>query len=442
VNRYVAFYRDDVSKATLFASASFLILCGWAFVSVLFAFFVSFFLTDIFQAIPVSMAREAQVTCILVGVTLAIRILEANFSGVLQGFQLYTSTNVIAVLCNILRLAMTIIALFIMKSIIAVQASFAFCAALSAMMVYWCARRQTGIHISLRNVDRQTMRELWKFTLHSMTRYGSSAVMFNTMTLILGITGSATDVAIYNIACMIPNFMRSLLAGAQNVFLPSVSTLFAQNKIDTIKAILKRATEVSAVITLFGCLILFNFADEIMRAWLGSSVTTVTITTTKILILSVIPGGLCEIWLPVLVAMGFLYGLSVRSVATVILAIIVELVLLQGFVANPIAPALALTITLTISSGVWLSSYGLKKIRISARDYFMNSLRRPMMATFLSLLFLYIYQYLHVSEYIGWIAGFMLTTVILMVVFALISLRNDCIRVFNFIRQSILKERA
>ncbi|GAG11069.1 unnamed protein product, partial [marine sediment metagenome] len=66
-NRFVAFYRDNIEQMNKFISASFGMLIGLALLTVAAAILLSFFVSDIFTAITSESAREAQITCILVG---------------------------------------------------------------------------------------------------------------------------------------------------------------------------------------------------------------------------------------------------------------------------------------------------------------------------------------------------------------------------------------
>src|SRR3972149_6392854 len=103
INRFVAFYRDDVKKLNQFVSASFVILMALAVLTVAAAILLSFVISGIFAAITTEFADEAKITCMLVGVTLALKILEAAFSGALLGYQYYTWYNVVVITTNLLR---------------------------------------------------------------------------------------------------------------------------------------------------------------------------------------------------------------------------------------------------------------------------------------------------------------------------------------------------
>ena len=75
-NRFVAYYRNDSNQMNRFISASFIILSGLAVLTVIIIALLSFYVSRIFTAIPNELATEAKTTCILVGITLALKMIE------------------------------------------------------------------------------------------------------------------------------------------------------------------------------------------------------------------------------------------------------------------------------------------------------------------------------------------------------------------------------
>jgi O-antigen/teichoic acid export membrane protein len=141
INRFVAFYRSDIKELNRFVSASFIILTALAVLTVVAAILLSFVISDIFSAITPEFDRDARIACILVGITLAFKMLEASFSGTLQGCQYYTRYNSVVITANLLRAVLTIGLLVVWKSIIAIQLAFGITAAISALSMFVVARR-------------------------------------------------------------------------------------------------------------------------------------------------------------------------------------------------------------------------------------------------------------------------------------------------------------
>ncbi len=427
INRFVAFYRNDIKELNRFVSASFMILTALAVLTVVAAVLLSFVISDIFSsAITAEFARDARITCILVGITLAFKMLEANFSGTLQGCQYYTNYNAVVITANLLRAVLTIGLLVVWKSIIAVQLAFGITAAISALSMFFVARRSVaGLSINVRLINRKTLRELWRYTSHSMGRSGSSIFMYSTLALLVGYVGTAANVAVYDIASKIPGFVRGFLAATQVVFLPAVTSLHAKGQIETIKAVVKKGSRISSVLSCALLLLLFVFTENFLALWLKGAVPEGTVWVMRVLIISVLPGGLFEIWLPALVGTGHLRGLTIASIAAALIAILLELVLLRGFVTVPMAPAIALVIVLWAKTGLWLPFYGLQKLGIRPYEYLKDSLYQPLAASVVSIIALWVLNSVLLRGNVHWMVALTLSTVVVMASFTVISLRKE-----------------
>ncbi|MBN2181658.1 MAG: oligosaccharide flippase family protein [Sedimentisphaerales bacterium] len=441
-NRFVAFYRDDSEQLCRFVSASFIVLLTLSVLTIAAAIILSFFVSGFFAAITEEQAADAQVTCMLVGVTLALKMLEATFSGTLRGFQYDTRVNAVLIASNLLRLIFTVAILFIWKSIVAVQLAFGLSAAVSLVSMFFVARKSIpGFEINIFKIKKETIRELFRYTGHATGRSGSMIFMFSTLALLVGKVGSAQDVAVYDVATRIPNFTRGLLAGAQNVFLPVVTSLFAAGHIEKMKAVIRKGTHISCVITCVFVLLLFIYAEEIFVFWLKDKIVPEMVLVMRLLMLSEIARGFFGIWLASLVGMGHLRSLTIAAITSAIGAIAVEIILLNGFVPVPVAPAAAMIIALWAYMGLWLPFYGLRKSGIGFYEYFRGSLLGPLAATIVSIGALWLFNHIVPSGRINWAILFAASGLIVLVCFTVISLRSEAAELLDMLRTRLGKGR-
>ncbi|HUU17557.1 MAG TPA: hypothetical protein VMW72_10435 [Sedimentisphaerales bacterium] len=426
INRFVAFYRNDIKELNRFVSASFIILITLAILTVAAVTLLSFVISDIFSAITPEFERDARIACILVGITLAFKMLEASFSGTLQGCQYYTRYNGVVITANLLRGVLTVGLLVFWKSIIAVQLAFAITAAVSALLMFIVARRSiAGLSVNVRLINKEALLELWRYTSHSLARSGSSIFMYSTMALLVGWAGTAAHVAVFDIASRIPSFVRGFFAATQVVFLPAVSDLWAKGRTEAIKAVIKKGTRISSVLACASLLLLFVFTEKILALWLKGAVPEGTVWVMRVLIISVLPGGLFEIWLPALVGIGHLRGLTIASIATALIAVLLELILLRGFVTVPMAPAIALVVVLWAKTGIWLPFYGLRKLGIRPYEYLKDSLYQPLAASVVSITALWVLSSVLLRGNVHWILMLTLSIVVVMASFTAISLPKE-----------------
>lgn len=440
-NRFVAFYRDDSEQLSRFVSASFVVLLTLAILTIAAAVVLSFFISGIFTAITDDLAPEARVTCILVGVTLALKMLEAAFSGTLRGYQYDTKVNTVLIVSNLLRAILTVGILVAWKSIIAVQLAFGISALISLFLMFIVSRKFVpGFKINIFSIKKETIRELFRYTGHATGRSGSMIFMFSTLALLVGRVGTAQDMAVYDVATRIPNFTRGLIAGAQNVFLPVVTSLFAAGQIEKMKAVVRKGTHISCVMTCVLVLLLYIYARQIFVFWLKDEIVPDMVLVMRLLMLSEIARGFFGIWLPSLVGMGHLRSLTIAAVTSAVGAIVIEVVLLTGFVPVPVAPAVAMIIALWSYMGIWLPLYGLYKSGIGHYEYFRESLLGPLAASVVSIGALWLLNSVVPTDRIYWMILFAVSGFIVLVCFAIIALRSEATELFDMIRGRFSKE--
>jgi O-antigen/teichoic acid export membrane protein len=434
-NRFVAFYRENTEQMNRFVSASFSVLMGLALLIVAAAVLLSFFVSDIFTAITSESARDAQITCILVGITFALRILGATFGGALRGYQYYTRSNAVAITTNVLRLVLTLGILAIWKSMIAVQLASATAAAASVLLMFSVARKSiTGFKIVVSKIGKNTIRELFRHTGHATARSGSMVFMFSSLVIVIGKVGSAEDVEVYAIASLIPSFIRGFLAGTQNVFLPVITSLSASGQTDSVKAVIKKGTHISSALACGLLILLFVFTREVLAIWFVEAVPSETVLVMRVLILSVVSRGFFGIWFPSLVGIGHLRALTIAAFTTAVSAVIIELILLRGYVSVPMAPSIALVIVLCGYTGFWLPLHGLRKLQIHPYEYFKDSLLQPLAASLISIAILWLLNSILPKGTIHWLVMVILSVVVVTVCFTAISLRKETAELITVVR--------
>jgi O-antigen/teichoic acid export membrane protein len=210
------------------------------------------------------------------------------------------------------------------------------------------------------------------------------------------------------------------------VFLPAVSDLWAKGRVDAIKSVIKKGARISSVLACAIVILLIIFTERILLIWLPDGAPEMTVRVMQILMISVLFGGLFEIWLPALVGMGHLRGLTIASITSALIAILMALIfIVKKFVSVPMAPALALTAVLLVKTGIWLPLYGLRKLGIGIYEYLKESLYQPLAASMVSIAAILILNNILQRFHIHWSATFTLSIIILTISFTAISLRGE-----------------
>ena len=437
-NRFVAYYRKDPVQFNRFIASSFAIMAALAMLVMAAAVALSFFVSTIFSSsIPAELAGQAQITCILVGAMLSLKMLESSFSGALQGCLYYTFYNTVIVIGNILRAVFVIALLVFWRNIVVLQLGYVLAGFVTLIGMYFAARRSIeGLRLDLRLITKASLKELTGYAVHSLARTGSLGIMYTTMTLLVGWAGTAADVTIYNIASMIPTFIRGQLVTAQNVLLPATTSLYAAGRLERVNNLVKRGTKLCGVLACAGSIILVIFAPDILEFWLRRPVQQEMVLVTRVLVLSVIIRGFFGIWLPVLVGLEHLAWLSVMCITICVSGIALSLILvMQGIFTPAMAPAVAQAVVLFLCWGIWLPAYGLYKSGMRVYDYLRDGLFPPILATLISITTLWLFNILLPIKNVHWAVMLVVYTAIVTAIFAVVAVRSDMAELFAAFRQ-------
>lgn len=436
-NRFVAYHRDDPKEFNRYVSTSLAILSVMAFLTILAAAGLSFFICDIFAAIPREMEHDARIVCMLVGATISIKMIQCAFSGALLGFEYYTKYNMVTMIWQASRALLVIAILFFYKSIAAIQIASTIAVVLSTiLMIIVSYRSLPGMGVSLRSVDMAALRELTRYTVHSLARQGSVIVMQATLALLLGWKGKAEDCATYDLASRIPGFLRSLLATTQNVFLPAVASLCAKKQFETVRHLARQATHMSSVLACASTIMILAFARELLELWLRQPAAQETIDVMWLVMMSVIPGGLFEVWIPVLVGVGHLRGMTIASLLTAGTAIGMTAVCLIWKIVTPAAaPAVALVLVLWVKTGLWMPWYGCKMLEMRLGEYLKTGVSRSILSAALAVLGLWAMRHVAAVQEQPWLVRFVASGLMVSAVFAVFALRREATEALAVIRK-------
>jgi len=436
INRYVAYYNNDPKQLNFCVSASFVTFLILSMMTVIASIIVSFYLTNMFSSIPLSLAKDAQTGCILVGMTLAVTMLGASFSGALMGRQAYTVSNGITIIGDTLRGVFTIVFLLFWNSIATVQFAFLLSSSISAFLMYFAAKKAIPfLKVSLINLSKRNLIELFSFTLHSIARSGSTIFIQNTLLLLVGWKGTSSDVTVFTIAFRLPTFLRGFISSAQNVFLPAVATLCAENKLDEIKSIAKRGTLLCGILTFIPSILLFFFTGEVLQFWLGNNFPNETVNVMRVVMISTTP-AFFEIWLPVLVGMGHVRALTVTSLLTV-LGVIGITMLAFEYTTVPMAPAIALAITYVVRTAVWMPIYGSAKISIPSLEYFKTSVFPLFLSVCITSIVIISFKRWDFVQNFHWIISLTICAMFTTIIFGLFSAREEMRYIFTLFKKKL-----
>jgi O-antigen/teichoic acid export membrane protein len=387
MNRFAAYYRSDMASVNRYFAATLYLMFALGAGIMSLGVVVSLVVCRVFP-IPAALEGDAKMTCVLVGIDLALTAVNSSMIGLLNGFQLYAASNLTKITNSVLRVGMVFWIVAKSPNIVAVQ--FCYCASSFGSLLVTIVSvivLISGVRCFVKPGWR-AYREIFQYTKHSILRSGSDLFMYATLLPLVSFFGTMRDTTVFSLASRIPNVVRGVLSSAQAVFLPAFSTLFAKEGAAGIIRIVRASTRLNATLTLAVITLSVAYTNPMLHFWLGDKYDPRIVVPMILLLLSVVSRGVFELWYPGLVAMGVLRWLSIMAIMTCVGIILLAAILCN--VMDPAkAPAAALLIGLTLRSGLWLPAYGAAKTGLKLSSYLRTTLLRPILATVLSAVVLF-----------------------------------------------------
>jgi O-antigen/teichoic acid export membrane protein len=201
--------------------------------------------------------------------------------------------------------------------------------------------------------------------------------------------------------------------------------MFSKKNIPLIQVLVQKGTRILFFMTISAVVLLAIYTQDILHFWLRKDISYESVMVMRIILLSIVPGGIFEIWLICLVGIGKLGWLTIVSALTVILAIMIAFILLSTeAVSAPVAAALALVTVLWLKLFVWMPWYGARQIGLPAKQYFCTSIVRAIAASIVTCVIIYMLEYRLIAN-CYWVVRFFASAVILVVGFGVIVLWAD-----------------
>jgi O-antigen/teichoic acid export membrane protein len=277
VIRYTAKYvaRSQPRRLNQVLSTAILLYLPIAGATVLVTLLVSWGIADWFH-IPPENAREARIAIIFMGLTIAQTFIFNVFTGILQGLNRFDIGNRVGLVSVVVRTVAIVFLLgqgYKLAALAAVYFALAVAGGLVCAIFAIRLLRAEGIafhfHIPVRRRMRALAGKIFGYGFFVLVNNLAQKIIFASDAIIIGSFLGVAKIAPYAIAGTLIDNLRSLMVSTAQVFSPLSSGLFAQRRLDELRALLIRGGKLSVVITLpiaitFACL-----GDVFVQLWMG-----------------------------------------------------------------------------------------------------------------------------------------------------------------------------
>jgi len=386
VARYIAFHRgraDESEIGKTIASTLQVSIVTGCITGVLLFFFAQVIAVNIFHSSELTMVLK--IFAIGLPFLTLVNIMSAIFRGFnkIEPQALFQSILLnalfLVLLIGIILLNM-IFQFFFYAYLVAIIVTFA------AMLIYAFRKIPRMVTFEIGQIDISTIKILLAFSLPVFVTAIVSIIIFNADTLMLGYFRSPDVVGLYNAAYPLAYFITVPLASFILIYIPVISSLFAQGLITEVKRTYIISTKWLVALTLPLWLVMFLFPDAVLNVVFGEvyaygpASSVLRILASSFMVMNLLGLGSC-----IFLASGnskfIMWSGVIAALINILLCIV--LIPIAGAIGAATASAVSLTVlNLIISIRLYLA----KKIQP-----FSKNLVKPVIVSFvLAFLFQFI----------------------------------------------------
>jgi len=380
INRYVAYHRakDDFEGINRVLSSIALVMRVMGATAFGLAILFTYLVGPLFHERLGAHLTEARWLVLLLGLGLAVQISATVYGSILTGLHRWDWHNGIHAATNVLTLVVMVGALLMGQGVIGVAVAHVAGETLgrSARMVV-AYRLCPWLEIKRRHFRWATAREMLGFGGKAFLTYISQLLMNSSVSLLIaGHLGPAALALYQRPVSLVRNFQVFVNKYAM-VFSPTISSFQGAGRRSEVRSLALKATRYGIYLSLPVLLTLVVFGGEVMRVWMGGRYAD------RLLVAVVVVGWSSQIsYIPLY---GALVGLNLHGPYGFANLLAAGMALLGSYVAlgvlhaGVLGVAVAVSVPLTIMSGVYLPIYACRRLEISPRAFWREVWRGPLL---------------------------------------------------------------
>jgi O-antigen/teichoic acid export membrane protein len=380
INRYVAYHRakDDFDGINRVLSSIAMVMRAMGATAFGLAVLFTYLVGPLFHQRLGTHLTEARWLVLLLGLGLSVQISATVYSSILTGLHRWDWHNGIQAATNMLTLVVMVGALLMGQGVIGVAVANVAGEALgrSARIVV-AYRLCPWLEIKRRHFRWETAKEMLGFGGKSFMTYISQLLLNSSVSLLIaGHLGPAALALYQRPVSLIRNFQVFVNKYAM-VFSPTISSFQGAGRQSEVRSLALKATRYGIYLSLPVLLLLVVFGGEVMRLWMGGRYAD------PLLVAVVVLGLSSQIaYIPL---NGALVGLNLHGTYGVANLLAAATALLGSYIALGVlhtgvrGVAVAVSIPLTIVSGIYLPVYACRRLQIRAHTFWREVWRGPIL---------------------------------------------------------------
>jgi len=271
--RYLAQHvaEGDVKKVnqTIGSCAGMYLMMGAA------ALLIGAMLTGVFVLlydIPPSLRGSADLALGLMVLQVSAAFIGFLPEGIMFAHHDFVLRNLVRVSGVILRLGLTLGLLLLNTSLVVLALiqiiCFVFDLTVSLLLVRW---RYPAIRLSLADCDRQTVKQIFSFSVYVLLLTAGARLCFETDALVIGATLGVSEIPYYAVANSLIVYLMDFIIAIAAVVAPMATMLGTQGKWDELREIFLKWSKVALSVTVMAGLFLIVLGPRFLAWWIDPS---------------------------------------------------------------------------------------------------------------------------------------------------------------------------
>lgn len=237
------------------------------------AFFLIYLFADylfpLFKIEDAAYLAEGQAALKILGLFMATHFYLMSFGNSLAAFQRHDLNRYVSLVEEIIRI---LIMIFLIKS------GYGLVALATTMLTTSILKDITGVIIlkrifsplrfSFKDIDQETVRELFGYSKIAFGITAGWLIIFNTDSVILGLLISSTAAGVFTPAARLMLYLRNIINTLSVPLIPAISHLEAKNDYDKIRTVYLKGLKYTSYFSFYLCCGVILYADSFTMLWL------------------------------------------------------------------------------------------------------------------------------------------------------------------------------
>jgi len=389
VTKFVASYHSagNHDGASDVKSAALLAFTMAGFLAIVVAVAISPFVDRIFS-IPPGSEQTARTAVVIMATNIAVALVTGVYGGILTARHRFDLSNAVNVVGVTVRSAAIVIALETSQTIagntdrgiIILAVIQLFSSIVQLMLARILSRRayreaETSVR---RAISLENLKKILSFGLLSSGLHVLGATAHNSALILIGALLPVAMVTYYSIAESLAEYTRQLLSGITHTVMPMVGSMEGAGQVDSVKRVLVDGTRYASLVVLPIIATFIVRGESFISLWMGAEYGR--LSGQILIIVSVALWAMVgyQVCTTIMIGLGKQKGMMPIFGFEAVTNIALSIVLIQNI--GVLGSAWGSLIPRLLAALVMAVAYAKRVLHISIREYYVDSLARPIVA--------------------------------------------------------------